>query len=275
MDRSLPQPDARHLSVFTASLATALLVGRFVHLPIGWEAELRLPGLVIPLRLTTAGLVALLMAALSAGGSLGMIQRHPNLPQTLGASDLLSHAVLPSVSAWGAEALLQRIPPSPLWIGAFVFVMGFVLLVLLAEFVAVDPSDRRYPLATAMLNALGFLALFLFAYTLHTAHWRIVYLAPALGVIVTLVSLRALRLKHPDRWRPVEAVVIAVVTLHPAAAWRYLPWRAMTYSLWVLAVAYAATLFVANLIEGQEIREALKEPLVSLVLFGGAWLWLG
>ncbi len=269
MSRQRIQPDLGHLSVFTATLALALLMARLVRLPFSWEVTLTLPGLVVPIRLTTAGVVAVFIAALSVGGIVGMLQRATDAPPTL----LLPHAVLPAVSAWGLEALLQRLPLGPMWLVAFGAGMGFVLLVILAEFAVAFPGDERYPWAAAAVNGLGFVALLLITYSLHGAAWRLVYALPVLGSATALVSLRALYLKLPDRWRPVEATLIAVTTLHPAAAWRYLPLPSASYALMVLGVAYAATLFTANWLEGQTLREALVEPLVSLGLIVLVWLW--
>lgn len=268
-------PDTGHLSVFTAALALSFLIARFVHLPVAWETTLPLPGLVLSFRLTTGGIVALIIALISLGGTLGMLQRHPLLqPQANLVTDLLPHAVLPTVSAWGVEALLQRLPPTSLWALALAVGMIFILAVLLAEYVAVDPGDRRYPWAATMLNALGFLTLLLLAYTLHAAGWRVAYAVPVLGGMITLVVLRALYLQIPGHWRPVEAALVAMTALHPAAAWRYLPLSSLDYALLLMGITYAATLFTAHISEGHTPRESLGEPLVSLGLILAVMLWI-
>ncbi|HEY57679.1 MAG TPA: hypothetical protein G4O04_03950 [Anaerolineae bacterium] len=274
--RFRPSPDTGHLSVFTASLALALLLARLVRLPLRWETALNLPGLYVPVKVTTAGVSAVLIAALCLGGTLGMLSRHPTVrreqPPLL---SLVPHAVLPMVAAWGLEILLQRLPLGLAWLLAFGVGMAFLMAVLLAEFTVADPNDVRYPWAATTVNVLGYLTLFVLAYSLHAAAWRLVYALPILGLAVTLVALRALRLKFPERWLPIEALLVALVTLHPAAAWRYFPLPSVPYAILVVAVAYAATLFVANVLEGQPVREALSEPLLALTLLAvvSVWTW--
>lgn len=272
--RRRPAPDTGHLSVFTASLALALLLARLLHLPWRWETALTLPGLYVPLQVTPAGVAAVLIAALCLGGTLGMLHRHPTVqqerPPTLA---LVPHAALPMVAAWGLEILLQHLPLGIPWLLAFGAGMAFLLVVLLAEFSVADPNDARYPWAATTVNALGYLTLFVLAYGLHAAGWRLVYAMPILGLGVGLVALRALRLKFPERWLPIEALFVVLITLHPAAAWRYFPFPSVPYAILVVAVAYAATLFVANAMEGRSVREALSEPLLALALLTLVSLW--
>ncbi len=269
-------PDTGHLSVFTATLALALLMARLVNLPFTWEVTLALPGLYVPVRLTTASLSGILIAVLCFGGTLGMLSRHPGLHQKRpGWPVLLSHAVLPMVAAWGLEILLQRLPLGPVWLLAFGLGMVLLLFVLLAEFVVADPNDLRYPWAATTVNALGYLILFVLTYSLHAAGWRLVYALPILGLAVALVTLRALRLKFPERWLPVEALLVALVALHPAAAWRYFSMASVPYAILVVGIGYAAMLFTANVLEGQTLREAISEPLLALMLLMLVWLWSG
>ena len=275
LEKSPPSLDVSHLSVFTATLALAFLVARFVRLPVAWETTARLPGLTFSFRLTTGGIVAFLIALLSLGGTLGMLHRHPLVRSGMyPPRELLPHTVIPTVSAWGVEALLQRFPPTPLFGGALALGMALILSVLLAEFVAVNPEDRRYPWAATMLNALGFLALFLLAYALHVAGWRLAYATPVLGLIISLVVLRALHLQAPGRWRPVEATLVTMTALHPAAAWRYLPLDALHYAILVVGITYATTRLAAGMSEGRTLREVLPESLISLGLMLAIGLWI-
>lgn len=262
------------LSRLAALLALSLLLARFVELPWAWEGTLALPGLTLTFTLGTGQILAFFIAWICLSGALTLFQQHPISQRHAHAwYHRLPQAVFPTLIAWGLQVLLYRLPLSPIWWGGLALGLVAFIALLSTEYYALDPDAPHYATAATVLSGLGFLALLLLSYSLHLAGWRLIYLIPTLGGAVLLVALRTLHLRAPDRWRPVEAVLIATTVLHPAAVARYLPLSALSYALLVTALAYATTVFAGNLLSGESPREAATEPLVSLGLFGLIWLW--
>ncbi|NPA93698.1 MAG: hypothetical protein GXO56_08480 [Chloroflexi bacterium] len=263
-------PDRDKLSVVTATLVAALLGGYFVRLP-DWEVVLRLPGFLLPLHFSATRAFAVLIAALTAAGTDWVLGDHP----ALGNRPTWPHWLLPALTAWVLEVLLQRLPLGALWWVTLALGLIIWFLVLVAEYIVVDAEDLRYPLAAAGLTGLGFLLFFLLAVAVRAAGWRLFFTAPTLGVASGIVALRTFNLQRHGEWRPIEAVFVAAITAQLAAALHYLPIPPLAYGLILVAAAYAATVYLANLMEEQSIAQALWEPVVTLavLLLLLPWAW--
>ena len=254
-------PDRDKLSVVTAAMAIAMLSGHFVHLP-AWEVTLRLPGFVLPLRIGMPGVMALLIAALTVAGVDWILSDHP----ALAGRSTLPHWLLPALTAWVLEVLLQRLPGGAAWWGILFGGIALWFLVMLAEYIVVDGEDLRYPLAATGLTALGFLLFFLLAVAVRSAGVRLFFTAPMLGLAAGTVALRAFNLQLHGLWRPVEAIFILASATQLAAAFHYLPIPPAAYGLILTAVTYAATVYIGNLLEEEPPSQAMVEPLVVLGL---------
>jgi len=254
-------PDRDRLSVVTATLAVALLSGYFIHLP-GREIVLRLSWLVLPVRITVANLLAVLIAALTVAGTDWILSDHPSLEGRWTAA----HWILPALTAWVVEVLLQHMPLGLAWWGTLFLGLALWLLVLVAEYIVIDGSDARYPLAATGLTGLGFLSFFLLAVAVRSSGLRLFFAAPMLGLAGGMVALRTFNLQLHGVWRPVEAVFLTVIVAQLTAAWHYLPIPPVAFSLMLTAVAYAATVYLGHLLEDQSPMQALWEPLTAFVL---------
>ena len=270
MASSAHTPDRDKLSVVTATLAMALLSGYFVHLP-AWGTVLRLPGVVIPFRLSVSGLMALLIAALTVAGVDWVLADHPALE----GRPALPHWLLPALTAWVLEVFLQHLPGGVIWWAALFLGLGLWFLVFVAEYVAVDGEDPRYPLAAAGLTGLGFLLFFLLIAALRSAGVRLFFSAPAVGGAAALVALRTLNLQQHGRWQPVEALFIFAIAAQLEAAFHYLPIPPTAFALLLAATTYAAVVYLSNLLEGQAPAQAALEPagVLVLLLLLLPWAW--
>jgi len=254
-------PDRDRLSVVTATLVVALLSGYFIHLP-GREIVLQWSWLVLPVRITVANLLAVLIAALTVAGTDWVLSDHPSL----GERRTVSHWLLPALTAWVLEVLLQHLPLGVLWWSALFLGLALWLLVLIAEYIVIDGSDMRYPLAATGLTGLGFLLFFLLAVTVRSSGWRMLFTAPMLGLAGGVVALRTFNLQLHGVWRPVEAVFMMVIVAQLAAAFHNLPIPPVAFGLILTASAYAATVYLGHLMEEQPPLQALWEPVVAFVL---------
>ena len=254
-------PDRDKLSVVTAAMAIAILSGRFVHLP-AWQITVPLPGFTLPIHFGLPGAMALLIAALTVAGVDWILGDHPALE----TRTTLPHWLLPALTAWVLEVLLQRLPGGIAWWSTLFAGIGLWFLVMLAEYIVVDGEDLRYPLAATGLIALGFLLFFLLTVAVRSAGLRLFFTAPMLGLAAATVALRAFNLQLHGLWKPVEAIFILAITTQLAAAFHYLPIPPVAFGLILTAITYAATVYIGNLLEEEPPSQAVVEPLVVLAL---------
>jgi hypothetical protein len=163
--------------------------------------------------------------------------------------------------------------PGLQWWAGFAAGGVLLMLVLVAEYIAVDPDDIRQPAAAVGLTAVSFALYLILAVALRVVGFRLFLILPALTLAASLVSLRALHLRL-KRWALVEAAVIGLLCGQLAAALHYLPLSPVSFGLAVLAPAYSLTSFIANLAENEPLRKAVVEPGVVLVIILATALWL-
>ncbi len=254
-------PNRDRLSVVTATLVVALLSGYFIHLP-GREIVLQVSWLVLPVRITVANVLAVLIAALTVAGTDWVLSDHPSL----GGRWTVSHWLLPALTAWVLEVLLQHLPLGGVWWGALFLGLVLWLLVLVAEYIVIDGDDARYPLAATGLTGLGFLLFFLLAVTVRSSGLRLFFTSPMLGLAGGMVALRTFNLQLHGVWRPVEAVFLVVIVAQLTAAFHNIPMPPVAFGLVLTAAAYASTVYLVRLMEEQSPLQALWEPLTAFVL---------
>jgi hypothetical protein len=263
----LPNPD--RLSLVSATILLAYALARFIQLP-GLNLATQLPGFYLAIDLNVQTVVAFIVAGLTATGMNWLVRDHPALTRR-GAPE---HWLLPALTASALGLPLFQLPLSPQWWLGFALGGALLILVLVAEYIVVDPQDDRRGPAAAGLTALSFALFLVLAAGLRFAGLRLFLLLPALGLAAGLVSLRTLRLRRPDRWSPVEAGVIALVTVQIGAALHYWPIPPVPFGLALLGPTYAITTLISNLSEGEPPRQAALEPAVVLAIIWGAAVWM-
>jgi hypothetical protein len=168
---------------------------------------------------------------------------------------------------------LYTLPPTAVWWLGFGLGAAILLVVFFAEYVVVDPTDARYPFATAILTVLVFVIFLILAVALKASNARLVLVAPALFLGSGLAALRTLHLRLNERWEYAGAIGIAVVITQLGAALHYLPLTPVHFGLALLGLAYALTILAVSLAEGNPFRRAFVEPTVMLVLLWGLMIW--
>lgn len=200
-------PDRDRISVLAGLILMAFLVTPYVSLP-SLNLTLPLPGVVLPLQLNFRTIVSVLVAGMTASGADWLIRDHPSFPGGL----TIQHWLLPSLTAWVTGSILFTVPYNPLWWAALSFGVLILILVLVSEYIVVDPQDVRFPLASAGLSALAFGLFLALAITLHTAELRLFLRLPFLAGAVALVTLRIMKLRQPDSWAVSETAVVVMVS---------------------------------------------------------------
>ncbi len=270
LDKHGHLPSMERLSVLVATILMAYIVGHQLVLPAR-EISLQLPGLYLVIRLNAYTFVTLIVAGMTATGVNWLLRDHPYL----GKHNTLEHWLLPALTALVIGIPLFQAPFSAWWWAGFVLFGTLLILVLVAEYITIDPEDARHPLAAAGLTVVSFALYLVLASALRFSGVRLFLLLPSLALGGGLVSLRALRLRIPGQWSFVPAGVVTLITIQIAAALHYWPVSPVRFGLLLLGPAYCLTNLVGNLAEGEPFRQAMIEPAVVLALIWGAAFIIG
>jgi hypothetical protein len=191
-----------------------------------------------------------------------LLRSHPGFQQ----KNTLEHWILPALTAWIIGVSIDSLAGNPYW--WLVFLLGGVFLVLIcvAEYIAVDPNDSRYGLAVASLTGLSFVLLLILITALRTVGMRLITFLPPVFLAVWLVSMRTLHLRLGGKWDFFWSLGIAFVIAQFAAPLHYWRLSPLQFGLLMLGPAYALTSLAVNLNEEQPFRRAMTEPLVALAI---------
>lgn len=242
---------------------------RFIELPIN-ELGLQLPGFYFEVDINIHTLIAFLVAGLTAAGANIMLREHPGFT----GKRTIEHWLLPALTAWTLGIPLSQVPIGLVWMISFLVGGALLMLVLIAEYIAVDPTDGRYLLASAGLTAVSFALFLLLIIVMRAAELRLYVILPALIIASGLVSLRTLRLRISGRWMLTPALAITLIVAGIASALHYWPLSPILYGLIVLGPAYSLTSLVGALSEGENLRHAIIEPAIVLFAVWGAAIWI-
>jgi hypothetical protein len=141
---------------------------------------MQLPGFYLAVEINIHTVVALLVAGLTATGADLLLRDHP----ALGDKRTVEHWLLPALTAWTLGIPLSQLPVGPQWLISFAIAGVLLMLVLVAEFIAVDPEDERYPIASAALTAVSYALFLILAIVLQSAGFRLFLILPALLLAV-------------------------------------------------------------------------------------------
>jgi hypothetical protein len=261
--RTLPNID--HLSVLAAMIVLAYTLERFINLP-AWQVAQQLPGLYVELNIDVNLITSLLVACMTAAGANWLMHEHP----AAHGKHTLIHAILPALTALVIGIPLAGVPIGLGWWLGLLSGAVILVLVLIAEYVAIDPQDVHLPLASAALSAVSFALFLILAGALRSAGVRLLFNAPILGCAAWLVSLRVTNLRLHGEWTIYESAIIAFVIGQITAAFNYWPLTPVAFGLVLLGPSYALISLFCNLIEGKHYRKFILEPLLSLLIAWGA-----
>jgi hypothetical protein len=261
-------PDPTRVSILTACILLAFALTRVVSAP-HYESTIQLAGLYVTLSFNLNTLIVLLAAGLTASGMNWLLRTHPSLEK----GETREHWLLPTLTVLVIGVALYTLPTTAVWWLGFGMGALILLVVFFAEFVAVDPVDVRYPIASAILTVLAFVIFLFLAVALKASNVRLFLVAPALFLGSGLVALRTLHLRLNERWEVTWALGIAVVTIQLGAALYYMPLTPVRFGLGLLGPVYAMTSLAVSLADGRPPRQAIFEPAIMLTVLCGLMIW--
>jgi hypothetical protein len=261
-------PDLDRLSVIAAIILLAYASTIFIDLP---ERTLgvQLPSIYLAIEINVRTVITLLVAGLTATGADWLLRDHPEL-QT---RHTFRHWLLPALTALVIGIPLYLLPFGTQWLVALILGGALLMLVLVAEYIAVDPEDIRYAIASAGLTAVSFAIFLVLAIALRSAGIRLFLTLPALTFASFLVVLRTLHLRLGGVWSIMLSIALALIIGQLSASLHYLPLPPATYGLALIGPTYALTTLVANLAESIPFQRAIIGPALVLIIFWGAALW--
>ena len=265
--RYLPEP--MRVSVLTAAVLLDFALTRVLNGPHLFSLPLILGNFKLTLSINLNTVIVLLAAGVTATGMDWLLRTHPSLEK----GETREHWLLPTLTVLVTGIALYTLPNTPIWwlgfgLGAVIF-----LVVALAEFVVVDPTDARYPVATAILTVMAFIIFLILTVALKAANARLIWVVPALFLAGGLAALRTLHLRLNERWEYAWALGIGLVAAQVGSALHYLPLTPVRFGLALLAPIYALTVLAVSLAEGNPFRRAFLEPTIMLALFWGLAFW--
>jgi hypothetical protein len=262
METSRHLPESSRLSIVIALVLLAYAITPFVR-PPSQDLAVQLPGFFVDLDFQFSGIISIICAGLAATGIDWLVRAHPNRMN----QPTLPHVILPALTAWAIGLPLSTMPVSTAWWALFGLGSFLLILVLIAEYVIVDPSDVFHPTATMMLTAVS-LALFLvMAVALRSTGQRLYLTLPGITLGAGLVALRTLYLRHDNRWLWLPAAAIGVLIGQLSIGLHYLPVPPLSFGLILLGCLYALITLIGRIDDPQSGWRLWVEPMLVMVVF--------
>ena len=257
-------PDVNHLSVIAAMILLAYSFTAFIKFPTQ-TVSIQLPGFLLRLEINFITIVAVIVSVMAAAGEEWLISGDPQV----GSHRHWPHWLLPAFSALIISVPLAALQVSSSWWA--IFGLGGLLLIgiLVAEYISVDRSDTRYPIALTGLTAVA-LALFLvLIIAVRGSGFRLYVLQLAIVPATALVSIKALYLRLGNEWKIAWAAGITVVIAEIATGLYYLPITPLQFGLILTGLVYALFNLAGSLEEHQSPSTIWIEPLLVTLAFSG------
>lgn len=262
-------PDANRLSVLLAAVLLSYALAQLIERE-QYAVFFQLFGVDYSFDFEPTSLAIWLAAGLTASGVDWLLRGHPQYD----GGRTLQHWILPALTALVLGIPLYNVPLGPLWWLGFGLGGILLLLVLVAEYIALDSSDVRHPAASAGLMALSFALFVILASSLSYSGVRLTALVLAIFPAAGMVTLRAIYLQT-GHWDILWSLTSAFVLTQLAAAFHYWPLEPVQYGLALLGPLYALTGLTMNLREQVSPRRAGIDALAGVGVFWIAAILMG
>lgn len=257
-------PDANRIGLVTSTILLAFALARIIPSP-QFNAELQLPGFLLALPLNTNTILGLLTACLAATGMDWLLRGHPALNRRA----TFQWWYLPTLTTFVISVPLAILPDGTVWFIGFALSAALVYLVLLAEYIVVDPNAPYFSVAMVGLTAISYTLFFILTVALRASGLRLYLILPALFIAAGLTALRLLHLRLSGQWEYAWALGMGLVCVQLAAGLYYWSLLPLQFGLFLLGPLYGLVTLAINLGESIPLRRAALEPVVVAVLCWG------
>lgn len=262
-------PNMDRLSVLTASILLAYAMLPFIKIP-DRNLVFSFLGIIFVFKANFSTVISIISVGLAAAGTDWLLRDHPRL----GNQRTFQHWLIPAFTSLVIGVPLSYLTVGWQWWAVFAFGGALLVLVLVSEYIAVDPYDTRHGPASVSLTAVSYALLLILMIALAAAGTRLYLMLPAFILSIFLVSLRTLFLRLSGRWCFRWAAGITLVIAQVATALHYWPLSPLRYGLLILGLAYGLVSLAGSLEEGRPWRAMLVEPLAMLAVLWGLAIFL-
>ncbi len=256
------------MSILVSTILLAYTLTHFVSIP-PLELDFSILGILFPIRINFYTLVTLLVAGLTASGTAWLLQDHPARARERA---IFGHWLLPSLTALVLLQAINQLPFGGTWWGAALVSGLLLMLVLVAEYIALDPDNPFFIPAEIGISALSIVLFLLLAISLHASGTRLFYRVPILSLAAMLVYLRVVHLRQRGRWAVVPGLVSLLLIGEIAAGLHYWPLSSIGFGLALTGPLYALVELSAEFPgQGGKLQpRSLVWPAVIVALSWGA-----
>lgn len=253
------QPDTDKISVVLASILIFLVSYNLI--PAGYfnlGSQLVIFGLILPLDM--GFLYSGLVSALSVVGMLWILADHP-----IQRHNKIQHLFIPALFVFILSIALKQVPiGSTFWA---ILLVGAALLyfTLVSEYLTVDITDLRYPMASVAIQTLGYFIFFIFVTALNYGNQRLVFQALFIATTSFAIAQRGFYLRFGE-WKTVWSFVIAFILTQFTLGLHYLPLSPYQFGLFNIGIIQALVEFTQTM-DGQFDPKNLILPGSILMLF--------
>ena len=261
-------PCYERASVFVSLIVLGLALLSEIELPTR-TFSFRVLGSLASIRLSATWLMAALLASLACTGTDALVRSHP-LVHRGEIRYTLAFWALPGLSVVAATLLLPLAPNRPYWLGSLALTALLLLLIAVAQYHTVDPTDPGYRLARLALNLFVYLvALGLFT-LIYGSRARSLLSATTTAAVGGLLALELLRgVHHNLRLIGLYALITGLALGEVIWALNYWTAGRLTGGLLLLLVFYLVTsLSREGLLRRLNRRVLVEFALVALVGLG-------
>ena len=262
-------PNQERLSIVIATILLAYALAKIVNVPTR-IIHFELIGVIIPISLNFNSWITLAVSSMTASGVDWLLRDHPHLEN----KPTLPHLLLPALSAWILSIILNNLPNNPMWWIVFTTGGAVLLMVILAEYIALDENDLHQPIAAASLNALSYATFLALAVSLRNSDLRLIVILPSLAIASGVMSLRIIQLHNPDHQIIPKSLLCLIIVSQLAAALHYLPFTPLSFGLFLLGTLYATTNFISNLSPDGITSRVVTESIFFLLILWRIAFWL-
>jgi hypothetical protein len=262
-------PNRERLSVVLSTIMLAYGISQAVNFPAG-STSVAIGGILVPFTLNIPTIITIAVAGVTASGTDWVMRDHPALKNKL----TLPHLLLPTLSAWVLSVSLNNLADVPIkWV---VLIIGgiFIMLVILAEYIVLNPQDYRSPIAVALLTAIAYAMLLALAVALVSTDQRLIVLLPAIVIGVGVLSMRIFQLQTNLSWPILEAAACTLMIAQLATALHYLPVTPISFGLLVMGALFSMINFILNIEREIGLLRSVIEAVIPSVLTVILALWL-
>lgn len=234
---------------------------RIVALPSA-AIQYSLFGLLVRFDLNTSTMMIGLAALITISGADWVIRSHPAARAERAGAE---HWVLPGLASLGIGAIVIRLPAGAILAAGLVGAAALFAVVIIGEFISVDRSDPRFPIAGLGLRVLAYVLLGGTLFAILATGERAIFAVPMMLLASLGVSWRLLRLESRDQPMLGFALLIGWTVAQIGWALHYWPLPPMKSALILTMATYLGIEFIeGHLDEGDALERG-----VELISIGG------